>query len=78
MITLYVRTGCQYCAQVLRVVDELKIPVTLKNVGDEGVADELVQIGGKKQEPFLIDDETNTMLYESDVIEQYLRDRFGK
>ena len=77
MITLYVKTGCPYCAQVLEVVDELNIPVTLKNVGDEGVADELVRIGGKKQEPFLIDDETSALLYEADVIEDYLRKRFG-
>lgn len=77
MITLYVRTGCPYCAHVLDVVDELKVPVTLRNVADDGVADELVRIGGKKQEPFLVDDETQTLLYESDVIEQYLRDRFA-
>ena len=77
MITLYVRTGCRYCAQVLQAVDELHVPVTLKNVADPGVAEELIRIGGKKQEPFLIDDEAQTLLYESDVIEQYLRDKFG-
>lgn len=77
MITLYVKTGCQYCARVLAVVDELNIPVTLKNVADPGVAEELIEIGGKKQEPFLIDDGTGTMLYEADVIEDYLREKFG-
>lgn len=77
MITLYVKTGCQYCARVLQVVDELHVPVTLKNVADPGVAEELIALGGKKQEPFLIDDETGTLLYEADVIEDYLRDRFG-
>lgn len=77
MITLYVKTGCQYCASVLRVVDELKVPVTLKNVADEGVSEEMMRIGGKQQEPFLIDDETETLLYESDVIEDYLRQKFG-
>lgn len=77
MITLYVKTNCPYSAQVLQVVDELKIPVTLKNIADEGVIDEMVRIGGKQQEPFLVDDETQTLLYESDVIEQYLRERYG-
>lgn len=77
MITLYVKTGCQYCARVLKTVDELHVPVTLKNVADPGVAEELVSIGGKKQEPFLVDDETQTLLYEADVIDQYLRDRFA-
>jgi glutathione S-transferase len=77
MITLYVRTGCQYCARVLAVVDELNIPVTLKNIADEGVVEELMEIGGKQQEPFMVDDETETLMYESDIIEQYLRDKFG-
>lgn len=77
MITLYVKTNCPYSAQVLQVVDELNIPVTLKNIADEGVIDEMVRIGGKQQEPFLVDDETQTLLYESDVIEQYLRERYG-
>lgn len=77
MITLYVKTNCPYSAQVLQVVDELKIPVTLKNIADEGVVDEMIRIGGKKQEPFLVDDETETLLYEADVIEQYLRERYG-
>lgn len=77
MITLYVKTGCRFCAQVLAAVDELHVPVTLKNVADPGVTEELIEIGGKKQEPFLIDDETPTLLYEADVIEQYLRDKFG-
>jgi len=76
MITLYVKTGCPYCAEVLEVVDELQIPVTLKNVADPGVTEELIDIGGKKQEPFLIDDETQTLLYEADVIVDYLRSRF--
>lgn len=74
MITLYVRTGCHYCERVLETVEELDVPVTLKNVADEGVADELVRLGGKQQMPFLVDDETGTQMYESDVIEQYLRE----
>lgn len=77
MITLYVKTGCPYCAQVLQVVDELNIPVTLKNIADEGVIDEMIELGGKQQEPFLVDDETQTLLYESDVIEQYLREKYS-
>ena len=78
MITLYVKTGCRYSAQALQVVDELNIPITLKNVADPGVADEMVRIGGMKQEPFMIDDETGVNLYEADAIGDYLRDKFGE
>lgn len=74
MRTLYVKTGCPYCARVLKAANDLAIPLSLKNVADEGVAEELVRLGGKLQTPFLVDDEHGTMLYESDVIEQYLRD----
>lgn len=77
MITLYVKTGCRFSAQVLEAVDELHVPVILKNIADPGVTEELIEIGGKKQEPFLVADEGQTLLYESDVIEQYLRDKFG-
>jgi glutathione S-transferase len=78
MITLYVKTGCRYSAQALQVVDELHVPITLKNVADPGVVDEMIRIGGRKQEPFMVDDETDVHLYEADAIGDYLRDKFGE
>lgn len=73
MLILYVKTGCPYCARVKRVVEELELAVEEKNVADPGVYDELVEKGGKKQEPYLIDTDRHVAMYEAEAIEQYLR-----
>lgn len=78
MLTLYVKTGCAYCAKVLRAGEELGLEFNLKNVADEAIALELVTRGGKKQMPYLVDGDTGTEMYESDAIVAYLRDKVAK
>ena len=77
MLTLYVKTGCPHCAKVLEAGKDLNITFDLKNVADPGVAEELVAKGGKKQEPYLIDNETGISMYEADLIVRYLRDHYA-
>jgi glutathione S-transferase len=77
MLTLYVRTGCGYCAKVLRAGEELGIDFTLKNVSEPGVITELIAKGGKRQEPYLIDDERGVAMYEADDIVRYLREHYS-
>ena len=74
MITLYVKTGCQYCGRVLTVLNAYKIPFEEKNIADEGIVEELIALGGKKQEPFLVDGDT--MMYESSSIISYLEGKY--
>ncbi|PIR86291.1 hypothetical protein COU13_01775 [Candidatus Kaiserbacteria bacterium CG10_big_fil_rev_8_21_14_0_10_43_70] len=78
MMTLYVKTGCQFCARTLKAADELGIELHLKNVADEGVYDELATVGGKRQEPFLVDEENDVKMYESDAIIDYFESLTGK
>lgn len=78
MITLYVKDGCPYCAAVLAKVDDLGLEVNKKNIADEGVIDELVEKGGKQQEPYLIDEEHGVSMYESADIVEYLDRTYGK
>ena len=78
MLTLYVRTGCQYCAKVLRAGKELGLTFNERNIEDEGVPEELIERGGKRQMPYLADSETGTEMYESDDIVDYLHQRFKK
>jgi len=78
MLTLYVKTGCPYSAKVLQAADELGIGFDLKNVADEGISDELVARGGKRQMPYLVDAEKETEMYESEDIIAYLHQRFEK
>jgi len=72
MLTLYVRTGCPYCAAVIHELAELGLEYEEKNIADEAVAKELVEIGGEQQVPFLLDPEHEIGMYESGDIVEYL------
>lgn len=78
MLTLYVKTGCPYCAKVIRIVDALGLEVTYKNKNDEGVIDELMARGGKSQYPYLIDEKQGVEMYESEDIIEHLRKFYGE
>lgn len=78
MLTLYVKTGCPYCALVLDVVEELGLQVEQKNIADDTVAEELIARGGKRQVPYLIDSEKNIEMYESGDIAEYLHKTYPK
>ncbi len=73
MLTLYVKTGCPFCAKVLAAAETLNLELNLKNVADEAIATELITRGGKLQMPYLVDGETGTEMYESDDIIEYLQ-----
>ena len=77
MITLYVKSNCPFSAHVREVCDTLGVPYIEKNVATLGVAEELIKKGGKKQEPFLLDEDAGVGLYDSTQIVDYLHGRFG-
>jgi glutaredoxin len=74
MITLFLKTGCPFSAKVLAVVDAYQIPFAEKNIGDDGVWEELVALGGKHQVPFMVDGDI--MMYDSGAINEYLEKKF--
>lgn len=78
MLTLYVKTGCPYCAMVIHKLDELGLAYEEKNIADEQVAHELVERGGKRQVPYLVDTERNVEMYESADIVAYLDTTYAK
>lgn len=75
-LILYVRNGCPYCMKVHLAAIELDITFKERNVADEGVWDELVARGGKRQVPYLVDEEKGVEMYEADDIIAYLHERF--
>ena len=77
MLTLYVKTGCPFCAKVLRKVDELGLEVEKKNIADDAIAAELMERGGRRQVPYLVDSDRNVEMYESDAIFVYLDEYYG-
>lgn len=78
MLTLYVKTGCPFCAMVLHTLEELNLTFDEKNIEDPAVAEELVARGGKRQVPYLVDTEANVEMYESADICEHLEAHYGK
>ena len=78
MLTLYVKTGCPFCAKVLATGKELGIDFNLKNSADDGVVEELLERGGKRQFPYLVDEDKHVEMYESDAIDDYLHTHYSK
>lgn len=78
MLTLYVKTGCPFCAKVLAEGQDLGIAFDEKNIADAGVADELIARGGKRQVPYLVDAERGVEMYESGDIVEYLKTHYAK
>ncbi len=76
MIELYVAEMCPFCAKVRYFLEQKGIAYILKPVplrgGDSPYREELKQIGGKIQVPFLVDPEKQVKMYESDDIIEYL------
>lgn len=84
MITLYVKTGCPYCAKAIAALDEHNVQYEEKNIADPKVVEELLEIGGKRQVPFMDDDnmtpylvDDDVEMYESDDIVAYVSKKFG-
>jgi len=78
MLTLYVKTGCPFCAKVTAVAQGLGISFEERNIIDDAVAAELIARGGKRQVPYLVDDESGIEMYESDDINKYLLEHYAK
>lgn len=76
MLTLYVRTGCGYCAKVLIEASVLGIELDERNIAEPGVLDELMARGGKPQVPYLVDQERGVEMYESEDIIAHLHATF--
>ncbi|HEY0010320.1 MAG TPA: glutathione S-transferase N-terminal domain-containing protein [Candidatus Paceibacterota bacterium] len=76
MLTLYTKPGCTFCVKVKEEARFLNAPLVEKDVRDEGVLDELIALGGKRQVPYFVDDEAGVAFYGSDEIIAHLHARF--
>lgn len=66
---VYISTHCPYCHKVQNFATENSIEVEYRNRDDSTVRDELVNITGKTQVPYLVDNEHGISMHESlDII----------
>jgi len=73
MIELFILESCPYCKKVMKYLEENKIDYKKIDIANEDSERSLVQIGGKRQVPFLVDNERNIQMYESSDIIEYLK-----
>jgi len=60
------------------MAENLKVELELKDVSeDETAAAELVEKGGERQVPFLVDSDKGVSMYESSDIIDHLRDNYA-
>lgn len=78
MLTLYYKPTCPFCQRVIQMAENLKVELDLKDVSeDEQAMNELLEKGGLRQVPYLVDSDKNTAMYESSDIIDYIRDNYA-
>lgn len=74
-LELFKFDSCPYCRKVMKVVDRLKVPVTMRDtMEDESAQRKLLEVGGDDQVPCLFID--GKPMYESDDIVEWLEKHF--
>ncbi len=78
MLTLYMKSTCAFSRHVIATADRLGLALELKDISsNESYAEELIERGGKRQTPYLLDSDANTGMYESDTIIAHLQSTYG-
>jgi glutaredoxin 3 len=79
MLYLYYKPSCPYCQRVLEANEQIGATLNLLDVASsEELREDLVRKGGKKQVPFLVDEDKGVMMYESGDIIDYLVSNYGE
>ncbi len=73
MLDLFILETCPYCKKVMNFLDENKMVYNKVDINNKASEDSLIQLGGKRQVPFLVDRDRNIQMYESDDILEYLK-----
>lgn len=75
---LYYKPTCLYCIKVLDFAQQHGISFELRDItADPAIAQELIDRGGKRQVPYLVDTERGVEMYESGDIVAYLQEHYA-
>ncbi len=80
MVRLYFDRSCPFCQRVLRYLDSTEIEWEARELStrqDSDNRNELIELGGKSQVPFLVDDSRDVKMYESGDIIDYLEEHYA-
>ena len=78
MFKLYIRSTCPFCIKVLEFINENNVEFEKKDIADADNNAELLELGGKSQVPFLVDEENGVSMYESADIIEYIQKNYIK
>jgi len=73
MFDLYILETCPYCKKVMDFMDNIGLKYNKIDIKDKVSEEALIQTGGKRQVPFLVDKDRNIQMYESGDIIEYLK-----
>lgn len=73
MIELFILETCPYCKKVMNYMDENGIKYKKIDITDKASEEALIQLGGKRQVPFMVDKDRNIQMYESSDIIEYVK-----
>lgn len=73
MLELFILETCPYSRKVMSFMEENGIDYKKKDIAKPENMDELMEIGGKTQVPFLYDKDNDEKIYESDEIIEYVK-----
>lgn len=77
MLILYTKQTCFYCHKVRTFAVTTGITLEQKDVNaDPKIMSELIERGGKRQVPYLVDQARGVSMYESDDIVNYLKENY--
>lgn len=73
MLELFILESCPYCIKVMDYLNKENIKYRKIDISNKDSEESLVKIGGKRQVPFLVDNDRNIQMYESKDIIEYLK-----
>ena len=73
MLYLFILENCPYCKKVMTFMEENDIKYNKIDTAQKASEESIIQIGGKRQVPFLVDRDRNIQMYESNDIIEYVK-----